>query len=272
MKRMRRFYTLIGAIAIFYLLLFFLWPVCRVVYTSFLSFDGFSWENYRNIFTQEMYLRVLGKTLWISFVSTGIALILGYGLAYFIYCRLLKQQGIWLLMVVSSMFMSLTIRLYGWLILLGKKGPLVTLLGLPSPLFSSAAVIIGIVHFVLPFVVLNLYTTLKKIDPALEEASLMLGASQGRTFWRILFPLSLPGLFAGGSIAFSLSASTFLVPIMLGGPKEALLSNLAYTSIIDIGNLGMGAALSFVLFVFVVLVLNVLSLFERRGHHGQKMG
>lgn len=272
MNRMRRFYTIIGILAILYLLLFFLWPVCRVIYTSFLSFDGFSWENYKNIFTQDMYLRVLGKTMWISFVSTAVALILGYGLAYFIYRRPVRQQGVWLLIVVSTMFMSLTIRLYGWLILLGKKGPLVTLLGLSSPLFSSTAVIIGIVHFVLPFVVLNLYTTLKKIDPALEEASLMLGADRGRTFWRILFPLSLPGLFAGGSIAFSLSASTFLVPIMLGGPKEGLLSNLAYNAIVDIGNLGMGAALSFVLFIFVIFVLIVLSLFERRGHHGQKMG
>jgi ABC-type spermidine/putrescine transport system permease subunit I len=272
MTKMQRFYTTMGWIAVLYMVLFFLYPVLKVVITSVWVNDQFTWDNYRSIFSTSLYTHVLLKTLWISLVSTFITLLIGYALAYFIANRPVEQLGMWILIVISSMFMSLTIRLFGWMILLGDQGPIILLLnkllgenhGIKL-MFSSTAVIIGIVHFVLPFVVLNIYTTLKKIDPSLFEASTMLGASNLRTFWKVVFPLSLPGVYAGGSLAFSLSASTFLVPTVLGGPEDNLMSNVAFTSIVNIGNMGLGAALSFVLLVIIAAVLMVVSALERRG-------
>jgi ABC-type spermidine/putrescine transport system permease subunit I len=274
MTGIRRFYTIVGWAALLYMLVLFLYPVLKVVQTSVWQNGSFSLDDYISIFSKDLYLKVLLKTLWISVLSTVISLVLGYSLAYFVATRPGDKQGIWLMAIISPMFMSLTVRLFGWMILLSKEGPIATgfsaLFGTAqefSLLFSSGAVVIGIVHYVLPFVVLNIYTSLKRMEPALLEASAILGASGWRTFWRVRFPLSLPGVYAGCSLAFALSASTFLVPVMLGGPKDNLMANMAYNSIVTIGNMGMGAAISFVLLIIVVIVLLVMSRLERRGHH-----
>lgn len=275
MSQMSRWYTWAGWMAVLYLVILFLYPLLQVIWTSVWVDEQVTLDNYLQIFTKTLYLDVLWQTLWIAAISTLLALLIGYALALFITNQPSHRQGFWLILVVSSMFMSLTIRLFGWMILLGEEGPVVKFLQMmmgpemtPSFLFSPIAVAVGIVHYVLPFVVLTLYTTLKKIEPSLWEASTMLGASSVRTFWKVTFPLSLPGVYAGGSIAFALSSSTFLVPLMLGGPKDHLLANLAYNSIVTIGDMGMGAAISFLLLIIIVLVLTSVGILERRNHHG----
>lgn len=274
MTGIKRFYTIMGWAALLYMLALFFYPVLRVVLTSVWQGGSFSLHHYLAIFSKDLYVHVLLKTLWISAVSTVVSLVLGYSLAYFIATRRSDRQGIWLMAIISPMFMSLTVRLFGWMILLSKEGPITkgfsALFGgeqESSLLFTSTAVVIGIVHYVLPFVVLNIYTSLKRLEPSLLEASAILGASSWRTFWQVRFPLSLPGVYAASSLAFALSASTFLVPVMLGGPKDNLMANMAYNSIVTIGNMGMGAAISFVLLVIVVIVLLVMNALERRGHH-----
>ncbi len=272
MTRLTKFYTFVGWIAVVYMILLFLYPVGKVLMTSVWLPGGFTFDNYVKIFSTDLYSKVLIKTLWISVVSTLIALVVGYSLAYFIANRPSSQQGFWLMVIISPMFMSLTVRLFGWMIMLSKDGLIAKILHAFGSdreltlLFSPTAVIIGIVHFVLPFIVLNVYTSLKRMEPSLLEAATMLGASGWRKFWTVIFPLSLPGVFSGASLSFALSASTFLVPVMLGGPKDNLLANMAYNSIVTIGNLGMGAALSFVLLIIVVIVLMILGKLERRGH------
>lgn len=273
MTGIKRFYTIVGWAALLYMIALFFYPVLKVVLTSVWKNGSFSLDHYIAVFSKDLYVKVLLKTLWISLISTAISLVIGYSLAYFIATRPSDKQGIWLMAIISPMFMSLTVRLFGWMILLSKDGPIATAFsGLfggekeLSLLFSSGAVVIGIVHYVLPFVVLNVYTSLKRLEPSLLEASAILGASDWRTFWKVRFPLSLPGVYAGCSLAFALSASTFLVPVMLGGPKDNLMANMAYNSIVTIGNMGMGAAISFVLLIIVVIALLVMSRLERRGH------
>ncbi|WP_169445833.1 ABC transporter permease [Paenibacillus ginsengihumi] len=270
---MKRFYSVLGWIAIAYMAALFLYPLLNVLTTSLKSGGSFSLEQYEKVFSSAVYMKVLGRTMGIAAVSTVISLVLGYALAWFIASRRPSSQGIWLMLIISPMFMSLTVRLYGWLIILSNDGPVAAVSRAlrfsqeVSLLFSNFSVIVGIVHYVLPFVVLNIYTSLKKLNPSLLEASMMLGASSARTFWRVTFPLSLPGVFAGGSIAFALAANTFLVPLMLGGPKTNLLSNMAYDATITIGNFGLGSALSIVLLAIVVIVLVLMGVLERRGHH-----
>lgn len=268
----RKYYTIAGWIAIIYIAIFFLYPLLVVAKSSFVINGEVDFSNYKNIFSSSLYSKVLFKTIIISIISTLCTVVIGYILAYFIIRRKPEKQGIWLMLIISPMFVSLTIRLYGWMIFLSEQGLLNTFLSIfanstASLLFTPFAVIIGIVHFVLPFMVLNIYNSLKKLDVSLEEASTILGASKTRTFWKVIFPLTLPGVYAGSSIAFALASSTFLVPIMLGGPSESLLSNLAYDSIVTIGNTGMGAALSIVLLVIVVIVLGIVNVLERRGTH-----
>jgi len=272
MRGLKRFYTVAGWVAIVYTVILFLYPLVKVAISSVYQNEIFSMENYIKVFSEPMYTKVLVKTLWISFVSTIISLFIGYSLAYFISTRKPSHQGFWLILIISPMFVSLTIRLYGWMIFLSEDGPLSSIItwfasDSVSLLFNGAAVVIGIVHYVLPFVVINIYTSLKKINPFVLEASTMLGASHARTFWKVIFPLSLPGVFAAGSIAFSLSASTFLVPIMLGGPKDNMLANMVYNMVMNVGNMGMGATLSVVLLIFVIIMLMILGILERRGQN-----
>lgn len=274
MKGMQRFYTILGWVAVIYMAVLFLYPVCKVAATSVWVNGSFTWDNYKTVFAESVYAEVLIRTLWVSAVSAIIALIIGYALAYFIVKRPAKEQGLWMMVVIASMFMSLTVRLFGWMIVLGEEGPIITFLKTIfgeqiniQLMFSPIAVIIGIVHFVLPFVVLNTMTALKKIDSSLAEASIMLGASPLLTFWRVIFPLSLPGVYAAASLSFSLGASTFLVSSVLGGPKDNLMSNIAYNAIINVGNMGLGAAMSCILLVIVVSVLMGMSAMERRGQH-----
>jgi len=274
MPRLNRFYTILGWLAVAYMALLFLYPLLRVFATSVVADEGVTFSNYERIFSSSVYMIVLGRTMWLSFVSTAVSLLMGYALAYFIASRSKRTQGVWLMLIISPMFMSLTIRLYGWMILLSNEGPVAALLKTFSPsgtaptlLFSSFSVIAGIVHYVLPFIVLNVYTSLKKLNPSFLEASTMLGASRFRTFWKVTFPLSLPGVFAGASVSFALSANTFLVPIMLGGPGNNMLSNIAYNTTITVGNVGLGSAISIVLLAIVVGVLLIAGWWERRGHH-----
>jgi ABC-type spermidine/putrescine transport system permease subunit I len=272
MRDLTKLYTYVGWIALLYLIVLFWFPVAKGLITSVTINHSISMDNYVKIFSSNLYLKVFFKTLWISVISTVIALILGYCFAYFIVNQPSKKQGIWLIVIISPKFLSLTVRLFGWMIILSKNGPIVNLLtkilgegNVISLLFSPIAVVIGIVQYGLPFVVLNIYSSLKRLETSLPEAAIMLGASRWRTFWTVVFPLSLPGVYAACAVAFSLSASTFLVPLMLGGPSDNLLADLAFTSIVTIGNIGMGAALSFVLLAIVVIVLLVMGRMERRG-------
>lgn len=273
MNNMHRFCTAAGWLAVLYVAVLFCYPLSKVLISSFADGDGYSLANYMRIFTSPVYGRIFTQTVWVSLVSTAITLVIGYSLAYFIANRPAKTQGVWLISVIMPMCMSLTIRFFGWMIFLGKEGPLAllirTLTGTSQEmtiLFSMAAVILGIVHYALPFVTLNIYASLKRLDPALLEAAQILGASRHQTFWRVIFPLSLPGVFSAGSIAFSIAASTFLVPRMLGGPKDMLLANMAYDAIVKIGAPSLGAALSMVLLAMVVVVLLILNRLERRSH------
>ncbi|RYM02835.1 ABC transporter permease [Sporolactobacillus sp. THM7-7] len=272
MIKNKKYYTIAGWLAALYFILLFLVPLLRMFTLSFFSEGKISFEYYTTIFTSPVYLRVLYRTLYVSFLVTGIGLVIGYAISYFISQKSEKQQKKWLILVLSPMFMSLTIRLFGWMMLLGQEGLINRVFSWLSPgkdgiplLFSYTAVAIGIVHYCLPFIILNIYASLKRVDNALIEASLMLGESKVKTFWKVIFPLSLPGIFAAASISFALSASTFLVPLMLGGPNNLFVSNLAYNAIVNMGDYPQGAALSIVLLFIVVIVLSIISFFERRS-------
>lgn len=147
--------------------------------------------------------------MWVSIGSCLIALVLGFSLAYFINTRRSKHQGMWLIVIIVPMFMSLTVRLFGWMIVLSQGGLVIGFIGIfiervgdLQLLFSTPAVMIGIVHYVVPFMVLSIYSSLKKIDPVLLEASTLLGSSLYRTLLRVVVPLAFPGVCAGLSIAF----------------------------------------------------------------------
>ena len=222
-----------------WLVLFFTIPIGSVLLFSFYSFDSgvmtreFTLENYQRAIGTEVYRKVLFKSLSYGVVVTVICLAVGYPVAYFLARANERVRGLLFLALIIPFWTSIVIRTFAWKILLGSNGFVnfmlrdIGLIDLPIKfLYTQEAVIIGLTHVFLPFMILPLYAVLEKIDPAHEEAAMDLGANKFWTFLRVTLPLSLPGISTGCLLVFLLTIGSFLTPDILGGPSELMISNV----------------------------------------------
>ncbi|MBO8140851.1 MAG: ABC transporter permease [Firmicutes bacterium] len=262
-RRQQLVYSAAGLVALAFFFAFFAWPVGAVLVNSLrpAGSDGLTLSGYVRFLSDSFYLQATWRTISIAAVSTALTLILGYGVALFAATRP-RGRAVWLTLAVAPMLVSLVIRLYGWMILLSEQGPvnriLVALGVSPAPLpllFSRLAVVVGIVHYCLPFMVLTIYSALRRIDPAVREAAATLGADGWYAFRTIVLPLSMPGVIAGTSITFALSASTFVVPLMIGGPRDRMLSNYVHLAVERLGDWEFAAVIAVLMLAMVVVVL-----------------
>ncbi len=222
-----------------WLVLFFTIPIGSVLLFSFYSFeDGvmirdFTFENYERALGTEVYRKVLFKSLTYGVYVTVICLVVGYPVAYFLARANRRVRGLLFIALIIPFWTSIVIRTFAWKILLGANGFVNFVLrdfgviDLPIKfLYTQEAVIVGLTHVFLPFMILPLYAVLEKIDPAHEEAAMDLGANRFRTFMRVTLPLSLPGISTGCLLVFLLTIGSFLTPDILGGPSELMISNI----------------------------------------------
>jgi spermidine/putrescine transport system permease protein len=226
---------------------------------------AFSTQNWVKALTDPFYRYILLATLRIAVVTTLCCALLGYPAAYFI-ARARGSKTILLLLLMLPFWISYIIRTMSWINILGVSGALNTALlsvGLIDEpiqmLYNEVTVILGLVHFLLPFMILNVYVSLDGIDRNLEDAACSLGATRLAAFREVTLPLSLPGLAAGSLLCFVLAAGTYITPLVLGGPTDAMFANLVFEAIITQLNWPMGSALSLVLLVVlgaVVLLYN----------------
>ena len=250
-------------------------PVLFIVVYSFwlrtatgAELPGFHLDNWQLVFGDPFYRDILLGTLRIAAITTLFCALIGYVPAYVIAMSTTRHKTLLLLLLILPFWISYIIRTMSWINILGSSGALNTVLvGLgivPEPvqmLYNEATVILGLVHFLLPFMVLNVYVSLDAIDRNLLDASRSLGASSLQTFREVTLPLSLPGLAAGGLLCFVLAAGTYITPLVLGGPRQAMFANLVFEAIITQLNWPLGSALSIVLLVVlgaVVMVYNRL--------------
>lgn len=228
---------------------------------------GFHLHNWQRALTDPFYRYILFNTLKIAAITTVICGLLGYPAAYFI-ARSRGNKMILLLLLLLPFWISYIIRTMSWINILGSSGALNTLLlslGIISEpirmLYNEATVILGLVHFLLPFMVLNVYVSLEGIDTNLEDAATSLGANRWQAFVQVVLPLSLPGLAAGGLLCFVLGAGTYITPLILGGPRDAMFANLVFEAIITQLNWPMGSALSLLLLLVLGLLVAVYNRF-----------
>jgi spermidine/putrescine transport system permease protein len=215
---------------------------------------GFHLDNWNEALTDSFYRDILLHTLRIAAITTVVCALMGYPAAYFI-ARSRGNKGILLLLLMLPFWVSYIIRTMSWINILGVSGALNAMLmavGIISEpmqmLYNETTVILGLVHFLLPFMVLNIYVSLDGLDVTLEDAARSLGATRWRSFLEVTLPLSLPGLAAGGLLCFVLGAGTYITPLVL--------ANLVYEAIITQLNWPLGSALSLMLLaVLGVLVL-----------------
>lgn len=214
---------------------------------------GFHLDNWQRALTDPFYRYILLNTLKIAAITTVLCAVLGYPAAYFV-ARSQGNKLLLLLLLMLPFWISYIIRTMSWINILGSSGALNTALmtlGITSEpirmLYNEASVILGLVHFLLPFMVLNVFVSLDGIDTNLEDAANSLGATRWQAFVQVTLPLSLPGLAAGGLLCFVLAAGSYVTPLVLGGPRDAMFANLVYEAIITQLNWPMGSALSLLL-------------------------
>jgi putative spermidine/putrescine transport system permease protein len=231
-------------------------------------------SHFQHFFGTSLYTHVLCATLRMAAITAALAALLGYPVALVMVRSNALVMRIITIVVIAPLIVSVVVRTYGWQLILanGRTGVvnwiLLALGIIHQPiqiLYSETAVIIGSLHVFLPMMVLPLASALAKIDPQLEDAARTLGAPSWRIFWRVSLPLSLPGLAVGFTLVFSLTASSYVTPAILGGTSAQMLGNLIEQQIAAVYDWPFGATVAFIL-VATVLGINLVStwLFERR--------
>ncbi|MEI4196747.1 ABC transporter permease [Roseovarius sp. E0-M6] len=244
-------------------------PVGWLFYVSFVGADGsFSLENYERMIERKSYARIFQTTFEVSILTTGLCILIGYPLAYFMSQLPQRLANLCLLAVLLPFWTSLLVRTYAWLVLLQKQGLVnnwAISLGLwDEPLkmvHNLNGTLIGMVHIMLPFLILPTYGAMKAIDRDYLKAASNLGASPRRAFWTVFFPLSTPGLFAGSLMVFVLCLGFFVTPAILGGGRVILVSMKIVSNIELFVNWGAASALGVVLLAMTIVVLWVASRF-----------
>ena len=228
---------------------------------------GFHLDNWISALTDPFYRSILITTIRIALITTILCALLGYIPAYFIATTTFRHKALLLLLLMLPFWISYIIRTMSWINILGSSGAVNGLLqwagitsGPISMLYNEETVILGLVHFLLPFMILNVYVSLYGIDGRLVEAARSLGCTGWQAFREVTLPLSLPGLAAGGLLCFVLAAGTYITPLILGGPRDAMFANLVFEAIITQLNWPMGSALSLVL---LIVLGSVVALYNR---------
>lgn len=217
-------------------------------------------EHYVAFVSDPFHYKVLATTLRVSLITTGVAIALGYPVAYLL--SVSRRKNLVLFFVILPLLMDVLVRAYGWVVLLSRSGLVnrglvrAGLVERPvSFLGTETAVVLELLHEVLPFMILPLASVLQRIDPALREAATGLGAGAATAFWRVTLPLSIPGLLAGTLLTFSLAASAFVAPLVLGGGRVLMMSILIQQQMTALLNFPAGSAQAIVLVLLVSLLL-----------------
>ena len=232
-------------------------------------------DHYVKFFTDPDFLIILWRSLWIAIKTTIICLLLGYPVAFFISRNSEKVQNLLVLCVTLPMWINMLVRTYAWIGLLSEGGQvqrILSLIGLGGSelLYTEGAVLLGMVYNFLPFMILQINTSLCKMDHSLLEASADLGANPVQTFVRVILPLSLPGVINGITLVFLPSVSSFFIPKLLGGGKYFLIGNMIENQFITVGEWNFGSAVSMIMAVIMMLLMMAVRKVEIRNQGGKE--
>ena len=235
----------------------------------------FTLEHYAKFFTDPDFLIVLWRSLLIAFKTTVICLLLGYPVAFFISRSSEKLQNILVLAITIPMWINMLVRTYAWIGLLSEGGLIQRLLGFfgitrGELLYTEGAVLLGMVYNFLPFMVLQINTSLCKMDHSLLEASADLGANARQTFIRVTLPMSLPGVINGITLVFLPAVSSFFIPKLLGGGQYFLIGNLIENQFITVGEWNFGSAISMIMAAVMMLLMMFVRKAEIHNRGGKE--
>ncbi len=249
-----------------WMVVFILVPLLMIAYFAFTNDNGSFTIKYISDVGQ--YANIFVRSIWLSLIATAICLVIAYPVAFMLSRMDKHKQGTMLMIVMLPMWMNFLLRTYAWMTLLGNNGIINHLLGLiglgPFKLINtSAAVVLGMVYNYLPFMILPLYSVMEKIDNSMFEAASDLGCSYTSTLFRVIVPLSMPGITSGITMVFVPAISTFIISRMLGGGSNLLIGDLIEMQFLgNAYNPHLGAAISFVLMVIILVIMTVMNQFD----------
>ncbi len=227
-------------------------------------------RHYAKFFTDPDFLIVLWRSLKIAVKTTLICILIGYPVAYFIAGNSDRVRNMLVLIITLPTWINMLVRTYAWIGILTEGGIVSVILhalGFKNTevLYTEAAVLIGMVYNFLPFMILQINTSLCKMDPSLLEASNDLGANGFQSFWRITFPLSLPGVVSGISLVFLPAVSSFFIPKLLGGGQYFLIGNVIENQFITVGEWNFGSAISVIMAALMMLSMYLVRYIEQKN-------
>ena len=251
------------------LLAFFIVPMTYILIRT-LTEDGFA--DFSEFFTDPFYLNILWTTVRVSLVSTAVSLLLGYPTAYFIARTHSRLKNVMMIVILFPFLVSAVVRSYGWIVILGTNGLLNQFLEglgvISEPLKivnTEAAVVIGMIHLLIPYMILSLVGVLQSIDPNVEYAAYSLGAGPIRTFRKVIFPLSTPGIISGCVLVFTMSMTSYVTPKLLGGSKFRMMATMVVQEINVNFDWGAASAISYILLA-TILAVQVAVVFSTSGY------
>ncbi|MCQ2421513.1 MAG: ABC transporter permease [Lachnospiraceae bacterium] len=243
-------------------------PMLLIMFYAF-TVDGnkvakvaFSLENFKRFFKDEIFLQVLIKSFRVALITTVLCLFLGYIPAYFI-AR--SSEGVkmkWVLLITIPTWINMLVRTYAWIGIMQRDGILNKLfkligLGPYEMMYTEGAVILGMVYNFLPFMILQIYTSLTKMDNSLIEAAQDLGGNRFQCFMKVTLPLSMPGVISGITLVFLPAVSSFCIPKMLGGGQYMLVGNLIEKQFLTTGDWSFGSAISLIMTIIIMISMYI---------------
>jgi putative spermidine/putrescine transport system permease protein len=256
--------------------LFFVAPYLNLLYMSFMTHTPVAayvnqptLENYGETLGDPFVWKVIWQTALLGFITTLVTLVLSYPLAFHMARASSRAKGLLMIMLLAPLLVGIVIRSYGWIIILADNGLInqfATGLGIgPFKLmYNRTGVMIGLIHIYMPFMALSILGSLQAIDPDLERAARSLGAGTWRTWWRVTWPLSLPGVTSGAVLVFVLTVSSYVIPSLLGGYRVLTVPLLVVQTVQELFNWPLGSALAIVFFIITIAIVGVyLKLMDR---------
>lgn len=247
--------------------------LASVVHMVALSFDtgrGLGLQNYQEFFSRPDYIETYFHTLYVSILVTVFSILIGYPIAYGIW-RYEGNRNFLMILVILPWFVSVVVRTYAWMVILGPRGIIneaLSWLGVidtPAKLmFNTTGVVIGLVHVLIPFMIISVLSVLLHMDRRLEEASMSLGGNRLYTFLRVTWPLSLPGVLAGATLIYLMSTGAIVTPLLLGGMKERMIGTQIYQEVMQTFNFPKASTLAVLLLLGGLVAVLPMQWLERR--------
>jgi len=277
-KRSNFRWFLILFLPLLFLLTFYVYPISRMLLRSLFD-PGFTLNHYRHFFSEAAYSSVLVNTFKMSISVTLICLVLGYPVAYLLASLPSRVSNLLMIMVVLPFFTAILVRTYAWMVILGRNGMVnqflmeVGFISSPLKLMHNLfGVYVGMVHILLPFMILPIYSVMIGIDKSLMRAAENLGANPAKVFFHVFMPLSLSGVGGGCLLVFIIALGFFITPSLLGGVSDVMISMFIETQVNQLLNWGFASAMAVLLLSMTLIIFSVYNRFfgiERMMGHGR---